>query len=212
MTIREPCSTHAPTRAKRAQRRWALLLAPLALSCGDRGTTTQGAAGTGGVAGGGGFAGAGVAIVTAGAAGAAGGSDAGAEVSLPLLNMTMRLPKGAEVLVGGRGGGVRIMLEPRARAPRLVEISPDGADSVPKGASSMRSLRGGGTLRYAAGETNAGHSGAPVGSGGTEVELVGELSWRGHSYLIICRAQGEPPLVPAADWCLPYLDALRLTD
>ncbi|HEU4537328.1 MAG TPA: hypothetical protein VFS00_24580 [Polyangiaceae bacterium] len=194
----------APARATRARRGWVLLLAPLALSCGDRRTTNPGGAGAGGAAGAGGVA-AMVVAGASGASGASGGADAGAEVALPLLNMTMRLPKGAEVLVGGRGGGVRIMLEPRARAPRLVEISPDGADSVPKGASSTRSLRGGGNLRYAAGETNGGS-----GSGGTAVELVGELGWNGHSYLIICRAQGEPP--PPADWCLPYLDALRLTD
>ncbi|HEU4404303.1 MAG TPA: hypothetical protein VFS43_03290 [Polyangiaceae bacterium] len=159
------------------------------ISCGNRSTSTQGAAGAGGAP-------SAVAVPS-------GSPDAGAEVALPSLNMTMRLPKGAEVLVGGRKNSVRILLDPRARAPRLVEISPEGADSVPRGASSQRELKGGGRLRY--GVTQAGG-----GSGGPEVELVGELTWGGRAYLVICRAQGETP--PAGDWCLPYLDALRLTE
>jgi Tse3 toxin immunity protein Tsi3 len=182
-------------RARDAWRAWPLLLASAALSCGDRGGSTHG--GAGGAGGAAGAAGA------PGAAGGGGGADAGAEVALPSLNMTMRLPKkDAEVLVGGRNG-VRIMLEPRARAPRLIEISPQGADSVPKGASSQRALKGGGQLRYGVSQTGG-------GSGGPEIELVGELTWGGRSYLVICRAQGDPP--PAAEWCLPYLDALRSTE
>jgi hypothetical protein len=179
-------------RAKCTWRAWPFLLAPLTLSCGNR----QPTAGAGGAAGA-----TGVASAAAGAAGAS--PDAGAEVALPSLNMTMRLPKGAEVLVGGRKNSVRILLEPRARAPRLVEISPEGADSVPKGASSQRELKGGGRLRYGITQTGG-------GSGGPEVELVGELTWGKRNYLVICRAQGEPP--SAGDWCLPYLDALRLTE
>ncbi len=189
MATQERQGARDPAWAKGARQAWPLLLAAL-LSCGDRGMSpNQGGAGAGGAVG-------------AGAGGAAGGADAGAEVALPPLPMTMRLSKGAEVLVGGRGGGVRILLEPRARTPRLVEISPEGADSVPKGASLQRTLRGGGRLRYGLGKTS--------GSSGPEVELVGELSWGGRAYLVICRAQGEEP--SAAEWCLPYLDALRLTE
>lgn len=193
MATRTRTNEGAPAWAKSVRSAWPLLLASVALSCGDRrGSQAQGGAGAGGAP---------TAVAAAGAGG--GNPDAGADVSLPSLNMAMRLPKGAEVLVGGRNGGVRILLDPRARSPRLVELSPQGADSVPKGASSQRALRGGGSLRYGVSEMGG-------GSGGPEVELVGELTWGARSYLVICRAQGEP--TPAADWCLPYLDALRLTE
>jgi hypothetical protein len=197
MATRERKGAHASARAKPAVVTWPLILASASLSCGDKRSPAQGAAGAVGAA---------VSAAGATSTGAAGGgaADVGAEVALPSLNMTMRLPKGSEVLVGGRAGGVRIMLEPRARAPRLIEISPEGADSVPTGASSTRELRGGGRLRYGVNQA------ATVGSGGPEIELVGELTWGARSYLVVCRAQGEPP--PKADWCLQHLDALRLTD